>query len=75
MVFCETTGTIFHGRRNTEREIIEALAWLAEGSRISSVSRVQGYKEDTILGWQRLLTGRLPDCVAQQKTHHKERQT
>jgi hypothetical protein len=26
---------------------------LAEGSRISSLTRVKGYKEDTILGWLR----------------------
>jgi hypothetical protein len=29
------------------------LALLAEGSRISSLSRVKGFKEDTILAWLR----------------------
>ena len=53
VAFCETTGTIFHGRRKSEQEIVETLAWLAEGSRISSISRVKGYKEDTILDWLR----------------------
>lgn len=36
-----------------EHEILEMLALLAEGSRISSLSRVKGFKEDTILAWLR----------------------
>jgi len=35
------------------QEILEVLALLAEGSRISSLTRVKGYKEDTILSWMR----------------------
>jgi hypothetical protein len=49
----ETTGTIFYRKRTPEDEILETLALLAEGSRISSLTRVKGYKEDTILGWLR----------------------
>ena len=51
--FTETKGTIFYRRRTPEKEIIETLAFLAEGSRISSVARVKGHKEDTILAWLR----------------------
>jgi transposase-like protein len=51
--FTETKGTIFYRRRTSEEEIIETLALLAEGSRISSLARVKGYKEDTILDWLR----------------------
>ena len=51
--FVETTGTIFYRKRTAEEEILETLALLAEGSRISSLTRVKGYKEDTILGWLR----------------------
>ena len=51
--FTETKGTIFYRRRTPEDEIIETLALLAEGSRISSLKRVKGYKEDTILDWLR----------------------
>jgi transposase-like protein len=51
--FTETTGTIFYGKHTGEDEILETLALLAEGSRISSLSRVKGYKEDTILSWLR----------------------
>lgn len=51
--FTETTGTIFYRRRTPEHEILETLALLAEGSRISSLSRVKGHKEDTILAWLR----------------------
>ena len=36
-----------------ESEILKALAQLAEGARISSVSRTTGHKEDTILAWLR----------------------
>jgi transposase-like protein len=51
--FVETTGTIFYRKRTPEDEILETLALLAEGNRISSLTRVKGYKEDTILSWLR----------------------
>jgi transposase-like protein len=51
--FTETTGTIFFRKRTPEDEILETLALLAEGNRISSLSRVKGFKEDTILAWLR----------------------
>ena len=51
--FTETKGTIFYRRRTPEDEIIETLAFVAEGSRISSLTRVKGHKEDTILTWLR----------------------
>jgi transposase-like protein len=51
--FTETTGTIFFRKRRSEHEILETLALLAEGNRISSLSRVKGFKEDTILAWLR----------------------
>jgi len=51
--FTETKGTLFYRRRATESEILEALAQIAEGSRISSVSRTTGHKEDTLLAWLR----------------------
>jgi len=51
--FTETRGTIFFRKRVSEQEILRVLTLLAEGSRISSVSRVTGHKEDTILAWLR----------------------
>ncbi len=51
--FTETLGTIFCRRRTDDREILECLAMIAEGSRISSVSRVKGHKEDTVSAWIR----------------------
>lgn len=51
--FTETTGTLFFRKRTPEREILETLVFLAEGSRISSLSRAKGFKEDTILAWLR----------------------
>lgn len=51
--FTETTGTIFYYKHVPEGEILETLALLAEGSRISSLSRAKGHKEDTILSWLR----------------------
>ncbi|MBW2072945.1 MAG: IS1 family transposase [Deltaproteobacteria bacterium] len=51
--FTETLGTIFYRKRTPEHEILETLAFLAEGSRISTLSRVKGHKEDTILQWLR----------------------
>ena len=51
--FTATKGTIMFRKRTPEREILETLALLAEGSRISSLSRAKGIKEDTILQWLR----------------------
>ena len=47
------TGTLFYGRKRSEADILECLALLAEGVRISSISRTKGIKEDTILAWLR----------------------
>ncbi len=51
--FVETKGTLFYRRRTSKEEIIETLALIAEGSRISSLARVKGHKEDTIIDWIR----------------------
>jgi transposase-like protein len=51
--FTETTGTLFFRKRTSEEDILETLVLLAEGSRISSLSRAKGFKEDTILAWLR----------------------
>lgn len=51
--FVETTGTLFYGKQTAKKDILETLALLAEGVRISSISRAKGHKEDTILGWLR----------------------
>ena len=51
--FVETKGTIFYRRRTDAVDIIESLAMLAEGMRISSISRVKGFKADTVLDWLR----------------------
>jgi transposase-like protein len=47
--FNERQGTLFQGRKTSEKDILECLALLAEGVRISSISRSKGIKEDTIL--------------------------
>jgi transposase-like protein len=51
--FTETTGTVFFRKHASEKDILETLILLAEGSRISSLSRAKGFKEDTILSWLR----------------------
>jgi transposase-like protein len=51
--FNDRSGTLFHGRKTPVKDIIEVLAMLAEGMRISSISRVKGFKEDTVLDWLR----------------------
>ena len=55
--FNEQTGTLFYGRKRSEAEILECLALLAEGVRITSISRTKGIKEDTILAWLREAAG------------------
>lgn len=51
--FTETKGTLFYRRRTPEDEIIDTLAHIAEGNRISSLARTKGHKEDTIIDWIR----------------------
>jgi transposase-like protein len=51
--FVETPGTLFYRRRTSADNILETLALIAEGSRVSSIARVKGHKEDTILNWLR----------------------
>jgi transposase-like protein len=51
--FSATKGTLFYRKQTPRKDILETLAMLAEGMRISSISRVKGFKEDTILGWLR----------------------
>ena len=51
--FMATKGTLFYRRQTSASDIIKALALLAEGNRISSVTRTTGHKEDTILAWLR----------------------
>ena len=48
--FTETMGTIFYRKKAQADEILEVLALLGEGNRISIITRVKGIKEDTILG-------------------------
>jgi transposase-like protein len=51
--FNERKGTLFYNRKTAEKDILECLALLAEGTRISSISRTKGIKEDTILSFLR----------------------
>jgi transposase-like protein len=51
--FNERNGTLFYNRKTQETDILECLALLAEGVRISSISRAKGIKEDTILAFLR----------------------
>lgn len=51
--FNERKGTLFYKRKTAEKDILECLALLAEGVRISSISRTKGIKADTILSFLR----------------------
>ncbi len=51
--FTETKGTLFFRKHAPMEQILEVLALLAEGNRISTITRVKGIKEDTILRWLR----------------------
>jgi transposase-like protein len=51
--FAATLGTLFYRKHAPVKDILETLALLAEGVRISSLSRAKGFKEDTILRWLR----------------------
>jgi transposase-like protein len=47
--FAATRGTLFYRKHAPVKDILQTLALLAEGVRISSLSRAKGFKEDTIL--------------------------
>ena len=49
--FNEGKGTMCYNRKTDEQDMIECLALLAEGTRISRLSRAKGFKEDTILSF------------------------
>src|SRR5215204_6750207 len=51
--FTASHGTLFYRRRTPKKDILETLALLAEGVRISSLARAKGFKADTILEWLR----------------------
>lgn len=51
--FNDRKGTLFYNRKTDEKDILECLALLAEGVRISSIHRAKGIKEDTILSFLR----------------------
>lgn len=51
--FNERHGTLFYNRKTDEKDILECLALVAEGVRISSISRSKGIKEDAILSFLR----------------------
>lgn len=51
--FAATRGTLFYRKHAPVKDILETVALLAEGVRISSLSRAKGFKEDTILRWLR----------------------
>ena len=74
--FTETTGTIFYRKHAQEHEILEVLALLAEGNRISALTRVKGIKEDTILRWLREAARHADelDAVLMQDFHLKRAQ-
>jgi transposase-like protein len=62
--FNDRAGTVFHGRKTPVKDILEVLAMLAEGMRISSITRVKGFKEDTILEWLREAAGHAEEIEA-----------
>jgi len=51
--FTETKGTIFYRRRTPEKDILSALACVADGNRMSSTARITEHKEETIGDWLR----------------------
>ena len=52
-IFNERKRTLFYNRKTAVKDILECLALLAEGSRISSISRAKGLKENSPLSFLR----------------------
>jgi transposase-like protein len=51
--FTVTRGTIFYRRRTPQKDVVEALAQLADRGSIAAVARVKRVKEDTVSAWLR----------------------
>jgi len=51
--FTVTRGTLFYRRRTPQKDIVEALAILADRGSIAATARVKGVKEDTVSAWAR----------------------
>jgi transposase-like protein len=51
--FVATRGTPFYRLQTPAEEVLEVLARVAGGARITSVARATGVKHDTILAWLR----------------------
>ena len=51
VTFTETKGALLYGRRTPKKDILEALAMLAERMSIAAVARVKGVKEETVSDW------------------------
>lgn len=69
--FSENRGTIFYYRHVPESEIIESLAMIAEGNRISAVSRIKGYKADTIAEWLKVAAAHVKEIEALLMKNHR----
>ena len=50
----QTKGSLFYRRSTPPAPILETLALLVDGVRISALHRAKGFKEDTILAWLRV---------------------
>ena len=51
--FNHRKGTLFYKRKTPAKDILECLALLADGARITSISRAKGIKEDTLRSFLR----------------------
>jgi transposase-like protein len=49
--FVDPQGTLFYRRRTPMPAILEVLALLAQGSRVSSLAEVKHHKEETVVKW------------------------
>jgi len=52
-VFVENKGTIFYGCHHSQKTILDMLSLLAERNSLTSIHRVFGIKEETVMEWLR----------------------
>jgi predicted DNA-binding protein YlxM (UPF0122 family) len=61
VTFTQTKGTLFYGRRTPKKDILEALAMLAERMSFAAVARVKGVKEETVSDWLKDAAGHIQE--------------
>jgi transposase-like protein len=76
VTFTETKRTLLYCSRTPKKDILEALAMLAERMSITAVARVKGVKEETVSDWLKDAASHIQDIEEELlKGYHVDRES